>query len=93
LLLALSELNKMGARYCQSIINSNRTASLMTHFKAGFHPQYNTKYVVFRQGLRYTNFIQRTRLRIRLKRVYKKYILNLGRRIVLKNQMEGKSNQ
>ena len=69
-----AKLKERGIKYGESIFASKRTASIMAHFKLGFIPQYNMKYISYKGALKNVNFIQRYRLRKRLRKQYRKYI-------------------
>lgn len=72
-LYALSQLQASGYELCEDIVSAKREISLLMHMNLGFEPQFNWRYVTYKKNLKNVNFIQKIRLRFRLKSVCKKH--------------------
>lgn len=57
----------------ESIITSKRIESLLIHFRIGFLPVYNFSQISYTGSLKNINFIQRLRLKMKLKCVHNKF--------------------
>lgn len=79
---AYAKLKERNIIYGESLIASKRTASIMAHFKLGFIPQYNMKYISYKKSQKNVNFIQKFRLRKRLRSLYKNYLQNLNEHFI-----------
>ena len=79
LVYAYSKLSDEGFKLGESIVTIKRIPSLLLHFSLGFEPQYDMRYVSFKENLRYINFIQRIRLTYMLYKYHKQYKRKLKR--------------
>lgn len=70
---AYSRLADEGYIYGETMITIKRIPSLMLHFSLGFIPQYNMKFVTYKDNLKYINFVQRIRLTYLLHKYYNQY--------------------
>ena len=59
----------------ESIIASKRIESLLIHFRIGFLPVYNLSQISYTGSLKNVNFIQKLRLKMKLKCVYNKFLI------------------
>ena len=75
-LYGLNKFKEIDIKYVEHIISIPRTASILLHFKCGFIPQYNRKYVQYKKQKRF--FVIRLLVNYKLKKIYKKYIDSLG---------------
>lgn len=69
---AYHHLYENGIKFGQSIIGLKRTASIITHMKCGFYPQFFKKYYVYDNQQRF--FFIRLITLIRLLKLYTKYL-------------------
>lgn len=72
-LYALSQLQARGFKLCEDVVSAKREVSLQMHMTLGFEPQFDWHYVTFKKNLKNVNFIQKIRLRLRLKGAYEKH--------------------
>jgi|GEM_PF-2906389 len=77
-ILAYAKLKERGIKYSEVIISSKRTESLMLHFKLGFIPQYNMKYIAYKNAIKSVNFLQKYKLYKKLHRLHKEYTRNFN---------------
>ena len=76
---AYSRLAEQGYRLGESIITIKRSRSILLHFSLGFEPQFDMRYVTYKDNLKNINFIQKIRLIILLRKYYNQH------KLILKN--------
>lgn len=78
--LGFHKLRDLGIKYGESIISIIRDQSIMLHFKCGFVPQTNRKYIQYKNQKRH--FIIRMLVKAKLMRLYNQYINKLSRQFL-----------
>lgn len=71
LLYGYHQLRERGINYGESIITLKRESSIMLHYSCGFKAQHNMRYISYKGILDNINLIQKLRIKLKLKRMYK----------------------
>jgi L-amino acid N-acyltransferase YncA len=72
---AYMNLRENGIRYGQSIINVKRKASIITHFKCGFVPQFDSRHKIFKNQQRF--YYINLRVNSEISSLYNNYLQDL----------------
>jgi GNAT superfamily N-acetyltransferase len=73
-------LKDKGVKYASTIFSTNRVASLNLHFKFGFHPVYNKKYMLFNSQKRFKTI--KILAVLKLKCIYRRYLKSFHARFL-----------